>query len=409
VKRFAKRATAISSAALVIGALVAAAWPQTPHRLYGEFGLMVRERGDSVFVHWITRTAGDGFLHVASGGEEIRSTLSDAAFAHKGMFRRGRSSSVQITYGSRADTTDRYTTTVYFAPLPRTTTVSGVDSIFVLGDTHGEFDRVARILKAARLIDDSLRWTGSRAHLVFGGDMMDRGADVTRLLWFVYGLERQAHAAGGRVHVMLGNHETMVMLNDLRYTTPKELYIAQLHGVGYSKMFDTRETTLGKWLASKQGILRINDVLFAHGGVSTDYLGYTLQSFADSLRTFISEDLFYRWADSTAVIAIDQAALTRREDFFLSPRSVFWFRGYARNESSAADVDKVLDRFGSRLHVIGHTPAGDMQQLYGGRVINAHPREVATEILLLVRHGEAWKRLRMGVDGKVTELGGLAE
>ena len=399
MNRFAILATAAAAAALT-----AAAWPQSPHRLDGEYGLMVREHGDSVYVHWITRSAGTGYLRAFDDGRELPVSIDDAAFAHRGAFARPKAIQVRIDFGSAADSTDRATTRIYFDTLPRTTAVSGVDSIFVLGDTHGEFDRVTQILRSARLIDDSLRWTGSRAHLVFDGDMMDRGSDVTRLLWFVYGLERQALAAGGRVHVLLGNHETMVMLNDLRYTAPKELYIAQLHGVGYSKMFDTREAVLGRWLASKQGILRVDDVLFAHGGVSTDFLGYTLQSFDDSLHTFIGEDLFYRWSDSTAIITIERSALERRENFFLGENSVFWFRGYARSDTLDAELTKVLRRFGAGLHVIGHTPAQAIHQRYDARVINAHPREFATEMLLLVRGGKDWKRLRLDLQGRVTAL-----
>ena len=40
---------------------------------------------------------------------------------------------------------------------------------------------------------------------------------VNEILWFVYDLEGQAKEKGGRVHYLLGNHEYMVLYNDLRY------------------------------------------------------------------------------------------------------------------------------------------------------------------------------------------------
>lgn len=399
MKNLAVLITALGTACTAV-----AAGAQTPNRLDGEYGLMVQERGDSVFVHWITRGAGAGTLRVSSGREEVANLTTNGPFAHRAAFARPRADSLRLEYGSAADPADRHATTLYFNALPRTIAVPRADSIFVFGDTHGEFDRVTRLLRASGLIDDRLRWAGSRAHLVFSGDLMDRGADVTRLLWFVYGLERQVRAAGGQLHLLLGNHETMVMLNDLRYTSAKEMYIAQMHEVGYSRMYDARESTLGKWLVRKPAVLRIDDVLFAHGGVSSDFISYTLQSFDDSLRTFITEDLFYRWSDSTAVIPVERSALERREHFFLDPNSVFWFRGYARSDTLGNTLSRVLRRFDSRLHVIGHTPTPSIEQRYDARLINAHGPEFASEMLLLVREGAGWKRFSIDAAGKRAEL-----
>ena len=71
---------------------------------------------------------------------------------------------------------------------------------------------------------------------------------MTKTLWFLYGLERQAEAAGGKVHVVLGNHEIMVLVNDLRYVSQKELAISEGHGIPYAGLFDGRSSVLGKWL-----------------------------------------------------------------------------------------------------------------------------------------------------------------
>lgn len=55
-------------------------------------------------------------------------------------------------------------------------------------------------------------------HLMIIGDIFDRGKDVPQIFWLFYKLEEEAAKAGGHVSFILGNHEPMVLANDLRYT-----------------------------------------------------------------------------------------------------------------------------------------------------------------------------------------------
>ena len=47
------------------------------------------------------------------------------------------------------------------------------------------------------------------------GDYLDRGGAVRAVLDLLIALEPQARSAGGRVEVLLGNHEVMNMLREL--------------------------------------------------------------------------------------------------------------------------------------------------------------------------------------------------
>src|SRR5690606_2952735 len=190
----------------------------------------------------------------------VAGTTADSA--HAVAFRYRADLPLVLHYGGADDTTARHTTRIDPPPRHRPdVSVRAADSLFVLGDTHGELDPMTAVLRNAGEIDDALRWKAGRAHLAVLGDVTDRGADVTRALWFLYRLEREAAEAGGRVHLVLGNHELMVMLDDLRYVGRKELDVARLHGVTYDRMFDPRHTVLGRWLVSKPGLIRIGDVL----------------------------------------------------------------------------------------------------------------------------------------------------
>jgi hypothetical protein len=170
-------------------------------------------------------------------------------------------------------------------------------------------------------------------------------------------------------------------------------------------MFDVRQSILGRWLATKPALLKINSVLFAHGGVSPDYLPFTVPTLDDTLAGFMREDIFYHWADSTFwtnpanLVGHDSASIARRENFFWDENSVFWFRGYVQQDTLGAALQAVLRRYGSDLLVVGHTPTPTIHQRYGGALIAAHPRAPATEMLLLVRAGREHRRYRYGLSG----------
>src|SRR5262245_49702493 len=78
------------------------------------------------------------------------------------------------------------------------------------------------MLRAAGLINDRQRWVGGRARLVQTGDVLDRGADSRKVVDLLIRLEREAAAAGGRVHALVGNHEFMRLVGDWRYVSPGE-------------------------------------------------------------------------------------------------------------------------------------------------------------------------------------------
>ena len=382
------------------------------YRFEGEFGLFVNYVDDGLQVGWLTAKPEPGLLRVYVGDELVTEKKTRAGEAHTAMVELDddarESGSVLLEYGGTADAERPHRTRIYLeSRLPDPAIVyEGVDSVYVIGDTHGEFDRVVGLLRNAGLIDAELRWTGGTRHLVMLGDLFDRGADVTRLLWFLYGLEREAEMTKGRVHVVLGNHEIMVMIGDLRYVAGKEHVIAQRYGVDYSGLFDPHRSVLGRWLTSKPAVIRIDDLLFAHGGMGPRYAGYGLEELQDTLRLYMEEELFSKWYDDEALgewaegATLDSAAVDRRWEFFNNPESVFWYRDLVQRDTLGAYLGKVLKRFKSSIHIVGHTPLDHIEERYDGRLIAVDMEEAATELLLLARNDAGgWDRLKLGLEG----------
>jgi hypothetical protein len=185
--------------------------------------------------------------------------------------------------------------------------------IVAVGDIHGAADAFAAILQRAGLIDEKRAWRGGDATLVQTGDTTDRGPQVRAALDLLMALENQAASAGGRVHVLLGNHEAMNMLGETRDATPaifatfadtesgqrrerayaayarimsarsaqvgggivqveaKDAWLAQRPPgyVEYREAFGPRGR-YGKWLRAKDAVALVGDTIFLHGGLNPD-------------------------------------------------------------------------------------------------------------------------------------------
>ena len=350
-------------------------------RMQGEGGLYVWESGDSVHVQWITSDSVAGTFKASSGSGRLHhATSTPPGFAHQAVFRKPRDSGYILEYGAAAT----YRTAISTEKRAAATTLPYSDSLYVIADTHGEYDSVIQLLRNAGLVDADARWSGARKHIVFLGDVVDRGPDVTRLLWTLYRLEREAHAAGGGLHLLLGNHEIMVMLNDLRYVHANELQLATLHGTPYHRLFHPRESVLGRWLAAKPPLIKAGDLLLVHGGVSRELARYSPQQLARTLAQHMRDDIFLAHLDTTLRITVDSAHLAEWESFLWGERSLFWNRSYLESDSAAAELDHVLEQFGAGAMVIGHTAVETIHARYDGKLIVAHPRQPAGEMLLIV-------------------------
>ncbi len=382
--------------------------------MYGEYGLYVGITKDSLDVRWVTTAAGPGFAALSRGGAAFDSAVSPTGRGHVLLFRRPKDDSVLLRYGAVGDSTDRHETTLLLdePQADRNPVYPAPDSLYVIGDIHGEFDNLIGTLRNAGLIDADRRWSGGHAQLAAVGDLVDRGQDATKVLWYLYRLEREAAAAGGVVRVVLGDHELMVMTNDLRYTRGKELLTATLEGMEYWQKFDPNRSILGRWLASKPALLRVGDVLLVHGGLTDAYGKWPLRQFQDSLTSYIHGEVLHLWADSTyrpdphKVRGIDRAAVHRRYDFFFSDSSVFWYRGYVNESSHGAELARVLKERHADLQVVGHTIVPSIQEMYGDSLIAVDMRNPATEILLLERRGDGWARFRIREQGSPEPLPG---
>jgi hypothetical protein len=100
--------------------------------------------------------------------------------------------------------------------------VEGADRVVAISDIHGAYDAMVETLQNVGILDDQLAWAGGTSRLVIVGDILDRGPRSRDAMDLLMRLEGEAQAAGGYVHVLIGNHESMNMIGDMRYVSKEE-------------------------------------------------------------------------------------------------------------------------------------------------------------------------------------------
>ncbi len=153
------------------------------------------------------------------------------------------------------------------------------------------------------------------------------------------------------------------MQGDLRYVNPKYTRgIARRSRVKYEDLYGP-DMELGRWLRTKHTAIRLNGVIFVHGGIGPHVVerGMTLAEINTRAREGIDLRSY-------------ELAFSDMPSFLYRSRGPFWYRGYhAANpgwysQATPEEVQAILDHYGAEAIVVGHTEIDQVQGLYDGRV-----------------------------------------
>lgn len=242
--------------------------------------------------------------------------------------------------------------------------------VFIMSDPHGQLDCVVSLLQGNGVIDENLNWNYGSNHLMIIGDIFDRGDDVTQIFWLVYKLEQEAALAGGCVSFLLGNHEPMVLANDLRYCTPKYHALAERLGIPYSQLFGDN-TELGRWLATRNTMQIIGKDLYVHAGLSEEFYKWNLS--IPTVNEEISRALFMGKKE--------RKVLSELTAFLYGNSGPIWYRGLVRNKEkynpiSGETLKQTLKRYKVKRIIVGHTIFDDVSTFYDKKVIDVNVNNV---------------------------------
>lgn len=250
---------------------------------------------------------------------------------------------------------------------------SGDFNVAAISDFHGQYDLMIEILTNNNIIDVQKNWAFGDGHLVITGDVFDRGDKVTEILWFLYDLERQAQEAGGHIHLTLGNHEVMILNGDLRYLHPKYVVTAQKLKKPFEQLF-SKNTILGDWLRSKPVLVKVNNMLFAHGGFHPNLAinNHTLEEINSVFKTnLVKSELAQPRQGLGEYLHRRNGPIWYRGYFAKDPKRAAKSKGDKPKDTGASseEIDMLLKHFDVKHIVVGHTSQPEIETRYLGRVI----------------------------------------
>ncbi|HEY7754106.1 MAG TPA: metallophosphoesterase [Steroidobacteraceae bacterium] len=300
---------------------------------------------------------------------------------------------------------------------------TGVPRVVVFPDTHGAYEELVSVLRETAVVDESLHWRAGTTHLVSLGDLLDRGPGSRQVLDLLMRLETEAREAGGAFHMVLGNHEVMNIVGDLRYVSAEEYAAfaggedAALRDAEWRRQqaadpaasraaFDARFPSgyfahrqaysppgrYGAWLLGKPFLITVNDTAFVHGGLPAMVARLGLEATNKALHAQLAGYL-RAWESLEARLPDDHVEFRQRPDAaaalgdpqladsiralqdaeVFTTRGPTWYRGQALcNAYDEADnLASALERLGVARVVVGHTtsPTLRVATRLDGRVV----------------------------------------
>ena len=255
--------------------------------------------------------------------------------------------------------------------------------IIVIGDIHGDWDRLLDTLQLAGVINKKkpCKWIGGDTVVVQVGDQIDRtrivenheyiindeNSDIKILKYFTQ-LHNKALKYGGAVYSLFGNHELMNVMGDMRYVSPaniKDFNNYKIKNKIIKNGLDARKfafkpgNKIAQFLAcTRLGVLTIGSNLFVHAGIVPELAKkHTIGSINRIIRDWLLNNFIHDSAELSKILLA--------EDY-----SPFWTRimgslnqdEYFENSYCKNIEENVLEVWNKKMNLkigyifIGHTP-----------------------------------------------------
>ncbi len=233
--------------------------------------------------------------------------------------------------------------------------------IVAIGVINNSYEQLHQLLLELSLIDESGDWSGADAYLVSLGDLVGQGPDSRKVLDLLMRLQSQAPDSGGRVLQVLGDHELMLLAGDLQYVSESDHQFAE----AFSPF-----GVYGAWLLSAVPVIKINDSIFVHGGLSSELFDKSVDEINQTIRTQLEQV-----TKSRSPAGKELKKLTESENSpAFSARGPIWYRGNSTCHpySESFNTEKILKRLGAMHIIVGHAePVENMISRINGQVILA--------------------------------------
>ena len=221
------------------------------------------------------------------------------------------------------------------------------EKMVVIGDLHADYEAFVFTLQKAGMISKTNHWSGRKTWLVIMGDLVDGKTRIgswnkdsdKKIVDLIERLMVESFKKGGKVLVLLGNHEFMNMRGNFSYSG--EGGVKEMGGeIGRMKYFNTSFRQFAKKCYL---VLKIGDWLFCHAGIPPEIavqykipiLNKLSLKYFNKKMTVKEEDKFFD------IISGEYGILTNRE--------------FGNERVTCGRLTVTLNTYGAKTMVVGHT------------------------------------------------------
>ena len=231
------------------------------------------------------------------------------------------------------------------------------DRLVAIGDLHGDIGSAREAFMLAGAIDESDRWIGNNLTVVQLGDAIGRSYQDREVLDFLLALQQEAEANGGKLHLLIGNHEVFGARLELRWVH-EDAYdaFASIPGLDLA---DPRLANVpphqrprgaallpgghyARNLGQFPAVLRVGDTVFVHGGVTPHWANYGIDQVNKDVRRWFKGET----AEPVSTLGMDPGNL---DD------SVMMSRHFSSERPDCDMLGESLRILNAKRMVVAHT------------------------------------------------------
>lgn len=241
------------------------------------------------------------------------------------------------------------------------------DRLIVIGDLHGDLQRLTQCFYSANLINHQFQWIANPPNtwVIQLGDQVDsvsRGdvpewesmPDIS-VIQFMEQIDSIARPHGGRVISLIGNHEIMNVMGDFTYVSKKS--IEGCGGMNARVNKFKPGGAIAQILSKRPVIVKIGELLFCHAGLLPHHI--QIAGNLDIMNDWIHKYLTYE--------PFHPEEAKRMQAVLLGPEGILWNRYYSEtqdNHERLHTLQSALSMVRCKAMFIGHTTVPEIIALY---------------------------------------------
>lgn len=224
---------------------------------------------------------------------------------------------------------------------------TSVSRIIALGDIHADYEALIFALKKAKIINDKLKWVAGDTVFIQIGDIVDgrsragnwKGDNDLKVIDFLTELQKQAIKKGGKVILLMGNHELMNYNGNFSYSGNNGIKTLG----GEKKRLEYFKNQFRNLMKQSYLAVKFGDWVFSHAGIPSIISN-----------TFTIPDLntlFYEYLDGKLTKPIEKKFM----DIISSDIGILTNRKFGNEKVQCKKVIDTLTNLKANHMVVGHT------------------------------------------------------